>query len=104
MLAVCLNSVSGGRDLLLSPQSLLQSHSKWVPDGEITLHSLSLKGKGIKNSELVNFTAGKMWGVLQPILLFFACKFFSGCPKEPICTLLQCSAFLVSVWVSLEEI
>lgn len=61
------------------------------------------KGKGIKNSELVNFTASKMWGLLQPILLFFKCK-FSGCPKEPICTLLQCSAFLLRVWVRLKEI
>lgn len=60
------------------------------------------KGKGIKNSELVNFTASKMWGLLHPIL-FFKCK-FSGCPKEPICTLLQCNAFLLRLWVRLKEI
>jgi len=34
------------------------------------------KGKGIKNSELINFTAHKMLGLLQPILPFFKCKFF----------------------------
>lgn len=52
------------------------------------------KGKRIKNSELVNFTASKMWGLLQPILLFFKCKFSDALKSQ---FALYCSAVIFSL-------
>lgn len=81
MLSMSLSSASGGREVALSSTETscnrLTSGCGLCALMEKSLYiTSSLKGKGIKNSELVNFTASKMLGLLQPILFFFKCKFF----------------------------
>lgn len=81
MLGLSLGSASGGREVVLSSTetscNCLTSGCGLCALMEKSLYITSpMKGKGIKNSELVNFTASKMLGLLQPILLFFKCKFF----------------------------